>query len=460
MNSRFKPPGNGHSRDDFTQKGDMHLNIMPINPSGPGNSKSHGLPLWTVLVALLVLALVGVASLGAFLYLARNDNARIKRDLAAFANKQAQDKLAQEKADANSRLAMARTRQEELLAQVRNATNLLERLLLDAKQIAADADALKSNEAGKKVAVHPDLVAQARRFYDRDLPSLPSTTDIIAELEGARRTEQQLLSALGTTFTPGADVVVAAQNAGFWGQQQLDEAARVKTVLASLIQEAAIKVSDKPVTATAPTLGVTMNRVAEAEATFRQQAILQATSQASTQAVDTVAVAEAQRIIAKARLEASNILAQVNEAKAKQQREELLRQAGQKVEDTKAKVQAQQSMDEAQRIELRKKASDPDVQAKLAPFITPGYWRPKGISYDKKPHSFTELQSSGALDPTTAGLRKLAMLATNPGDRLRPRWKFGPYWLNNPEALEKVKEVQQLLIKLGPVLVEMQLLDQ
>jgi hypothetical protein len=355
---------------------------------------------------------------------------------------------------------MARTRQEELLAQVRNATNLLERLLLDAKQIAADADALKSNEAGKKVAVHPDLVAQARRFYDRDLPSLPSTTDIIAKLEGARRTEQQLLSALGTTFTPGADVVVAAQNAGFWGQQQLDEAARVKTVLASLTQEANIKLSDKPITATSPTLGVTMDRVAEAEAVFRQQAILQATSQASTQAVDTVAVAESQRIIAKARLEASNILAQVNEAKAKQQREELLRQAGQKVEDTKAKVQAQQSMDEAQKIELRKKASDPDVQAKLAPFITPGYWRPKGISYDKKPHSFTELQSSGALDPTTAGLRKLAMLATNPGDRLRPRWKFGPYWLNNPEALEKVKEVQQLLIKLGPVLVEMQLLDQ
>ena len=438
----------------------MSSTTTPSEPPGTAKPKSHGLPLWTVLVGLLILALVGVASLGTFLYLARSDKAKMQRQVEALKLKEARDKLATDEAAEKSKLAMARTRQEEVLAQVRNATNVLQRLLQDVKQIASDADSLKSNEAGKKVALHPDLVAQARRFYEHDLPGLALSSDIITKLQGAQRTEQQLVSALGTTFQPDSDMVISAQNASFWAQQHMEEAARAKSMLGSLIQEASIKVANKPVTANSPTLEATMNQMAQAETAFRQQAILQATSQANTQAVATVAVAESKGIVEKANLEASNILAQVNEAKAKQQRDDLLRQADQKVEDTKAKVQAQQSMDEAQKIELRKKASKPEIQAKLAPFITPGYWLPKSKSYDKKPHSFTELQSAGALDPSVPGLRKLAQLALNPADRVRPRWKLPTYWINNPDAMEKVKEAQQLLIELGPVLVDMGLLEQ
>ena len=433
---------------------------IPENSNASEKPKSHGLPLWTVMAALLILALVGVASLGTIVYLTRSDKARVEKEMQALKNQQARDKVATEKAAEESKLATARTRQEELLAHVRSATNSLERLRQDVKQAAADADSLKSNEIGQKVALHPDLVAQARRLYERELPSLPASKDIIAKLEGMRRAEQQLLSASGSSFQPDADMALAVQNAGFWGQQQLDAVDRVKTLLSSLIQESKIKVAEKPFTANSPTLEATIARMAEAESKFRQQTIIQATSQASTQAVDTVAIAESQRIIESARLEASNILAQVNETKAKQHREDVVRQAVLKVEDTKATVQAQQSMDEARNIELRKKASGPEIQVKLAPFITPGYWSPKSVSYDKKPHSFKHLQSFGALDPSLAGLRKLAQLGMSPADRVRPRWKLPVNWPKIPEAMEKIKEAQQLLMELGPVLVDMKLLDE
>jgi hypothetical protein len=63
------------------------------------------------------------------------------------------------------------------------------------------------------------------------------------------------------------------------------------------------------------------------------------------------------------------------------------------------------------------------------------------------------------LDPSLAGLRKLAEIATNAKDKVRPRWKLGMYWPQKPQELEKVKEAQQLLIELGPVMVELKLLE-
>jgi len=88
------------------------------------------------------------------------------------------------------------------------------------------------------------------------------------------------------------------------------------------------------------------------------------------------------------------------------------------------RVVVQGKMDEARKVELRKKASDTALQAKLAPFITPGS---KGVfkeSYDQQPLSYSELQNYGAMAPTVEGLDKLVFIGTNLGDRVRPRWHF------------------------------------
>ena len=154
--------------------------------------------------------------------------------------------------------------------------------------------------------------------------------------------------------------------------------------------------------------------------------MVEATTAAKTESVKTLADAEAQRILQAARVEASNLLAQVNEARAQLERDTRLRQATNQVKDTETKVAVIRQQEEARNMELRKKASDPEVQNKLAPFITPGYWQTKagGMSTEKKPLSLTLLQAKGALDPTLAGFHKLVEVATSPNDRLRPRWQM------------------------------------
>ena len=116
----------------------------------------------------------------------------------------------------------------------------------------------------------------------------------------------------------------------------------------------------------------------------------------------------------------------------------------------------EKASDDAKKIELKKKASDPAIQAKLAPFITPGYAQIDGLRADLKPLSYTALQNSGALANDMRGLRKLLVIAWTSADRVRPRWTMNPQlFTRHPDEIEKVKEVQQLLIELGPVLVEM-----
>lgn len=437
----------------------MNETLMNPNPTPPPPSKRRGLPVWTVLVALAVLATLGALALGGILYFTRSDKAKLQRQVQELETKQAQARISEKKAAEAAAQALARTRQEEVLAQARTATNALGGLLQSLNRVTTDAAALRTNDFGRTVALHPDLVAQARRLYEVNLPALAPMTDIISRLEGVRRIEQQLLAALGTTYQPEAEVAVTAQNASLWSDQELRKIAEAQTLLAGLIQESKIKVSPTALTPQSPSLGAAIEQLNQAESAMRQRAIVEHTKDAKGEAADTLAKAEAQRILEEARLQASNLLAQANEAKAKQQREDMVRKAEGKIEDSKAKVKADQNEDEARNIELRKRAAEPDVQTKLAPFITPGYWQPKAVSYEKKPYSFTQLQSFGALDTTTSGLRNLAHLATDPRDKLRPRLKLKPQWLQNPQELEKVKEVQRLLTELGPVLVEMKLLE-
>ena len=141
-----------------------------------------------------------------------------------------------------------------------------------------------------------------------------------------------------------------------------------------------------------------------------------------------------------------------------QRREAELRLATNKIENAKTTVAIQTAEEDARKVELRKKASDPSVQAKLAPFIQKGYWQIGGYSTEMKPLSFTTLQSIGALGDSIKGLEALAKIAVSMDDRVRPRWKLAGgtvFFQKYPASIEKLKEAQNLLIELGPVLVEM-----
>ena len=143
---------------------------------------------------------------------------------------------------------------------------------------------------------------------------------------------------------------------------------------------------------------------------------------------------------------------------AAQRREAELRLATNKIENAKTTAAIQTAEEDARKVELRKKASEPSVQVKLAPFIQKGYWQIVGYSTEPKPLSFTALQSIGALDDSIKGMGALIRIATRQDDKVRSRWKLvggSVYFQKYSESMEKVKEAQNLLIELGPVLVEM-----
>ena len=65
--------------------------------------------------------------------------------------------------------------------------------------------------------------------------------------------------------------------------------------------------------------------------------------------------------------------------------------------------------------------------------------------------------------PTQAGLQVVVDIAYAPSDRVRPRMKFAignaHGWRRNTTEMETIREMQQLLIDLGPVLVELGMLQ-
>lgn len=433
---------------------------MDPDPSTPTPKPPRGLPLWTALVALAVLTVLFLGALGAVLYYTRSESAKSQRRHAELQAELEKNKVDQARAVEQERITQARTRQTEVLNVARNATNILERLMHQTAAFSAAANALKTSEAGRTVALHPDLVAQARRLYDVCLPALPTTADMVAKLEAARRIEQQLVANLGTTYEPTTDLTVTAQNGAAWGEQQMAKVKEAQILMAALVEESKIKVTAAPLAPAAPSLSAALDQQAQAEAALRQRLILERTTPAKTEAAVTVGDAEAKQILEKARLEATNLLMQAAAAAAEQQRQLDLQKASNKLETTKTSVATKQIDDEARKLEAREKASRPEIKTKLASFITPGYWQVTGPpSFDMKPLSFNQINAYGALAQSKDGLLKLYHITVDKDDKVRPRSKLKQHWYDRPEDHEKMKEIQALLIELGPVLVELKMLE-
>src|ERR1051325_2758174 len=161
------------------------------NPTSlPHSPTPRGIPLWIAGILLLVLAILTAAGCAFMWYSMRSDKAKLERQILALTNQQQRAELERQKGAEDARLAFARTHQNDTLIKVRQATNALETLLHQVDSVRADAAVLKTNEAGRALALHPDLVAQPRRLFESELPQLASASDIIERLEGARRIEQ------------------------------------------------------------------------------------------------------------------------------------------------------------------------------------------------------------------------------------------------------------------------------
>jgi hypothetical protein len=425
--------------------------------------KPKGIPLWTALVFLLVLAVVSAALLGFVLYRATSDKAKLERKLQAWESEKGQAELEKQKAAEQGKLAMARSRQNECLALVRNATNAIGTLWQKLERVQENAATLRTNDAGRAISRHPDLVTLARRLYETDLPEFPQREVVITKLEGERRFEQQLISAAGTAYEPDPNFTTTAQADALWATQESTKVDRAGALIATLIQDSKIKVAPANATSAA-NLQTALAELAQGEAALRQRLLAEKTSQAKVQATDTIGSAEAERIVQEAKLKAAKILEEANAQATKQQQEQSLRSAERKIDEAKANVAAAKATQEADKVRLRQKASNGDVQSKLAPFLAPGYMQlgTEAFTSEKLPLRWSEFVSQDLLSGSERSINNLVYLATTEKDKTRPRWRLTGKryydWKKTPGDIERLTEAQKLLKELGPTFVEMGLL--
>jgi hypothetical protein len=322
----------------------------------------------------------------------------------------------------------------------------------------ADTASLKTNELGRRLAVFPELVVQARHLIEADLGSLPSQSEIVVRLENSRRTELDLVSKLGGTYLPDADFVASGQAARTWAEDTRNRVARTRATLEALTREAHVKVllDQQP----GASLGEAIGGLADREALQRQTQSATALAEAKALAAKKEDEILKDSVSLEAKAKAEELALRRKELVAKLEREQRESQATEQVLHTESDLAVQTKADEARTMVLKKKAADSRIEGILAPFTTPGYYTAYGkLSFDKKPISFTELKNSGALEPTNAGIQAMVNLAYTSRDKVRPRWKFtqrnAKSWLHVAADMERVKEAQALLIELGPVLVQM-----
>lgn len=410
----------------------------------------------TLLGICLVFLLLLAGGFGALWYFSFSDNAKLKRQLQEQEARASRIELDKQKAASGEALALARSSQAQALTAVRQATNVISDLYTTAQKSVEHLTALRTNSAGQEIALYPELVAMARRLYQSDAAELPASVAVIERLESLRRVELQLVDANGTAYTPDPALLGSVTAAESWARTAMEKVRIVDATLSALQREAKIKVftGTKPIEL--PTLAAAIQRLNETENTQRQKTIVEKTGDAQNAAADLVAEAEAARIIAGAKAKAAEILRDAEERQAALTREAQIKEAQEKAKNTESDLKKQKILDEATRQRLLAKASDPQIQLKMAALTTPGYYQDRKNGVEKIPVSLGVLQSAGALSPDEKGLNTLARIVSSREDKVRPRLKFAPnyQWKKFPEQIEQIKELQGLLIELAPVLVE------
>ena len=395
--------------------------------------------MWTALLVLAFLTVFVGTGIGCMWYYVHSDRLKMQRQLDELQALKTHVEIAKTKVAQNAGLALAATHQEAALVQIRAATNQLMRLLSSSAQVQADATNLKSNGAGRSVALFPDLVTQAQRLYETDLAKLASREDIITHIEGARRIEQQLISAEGTAYEPPADMTETIQGMVAWADSSAEKNGKASQSLAGMISESKIKFTDATATAASPTLEQAMSRARQSEVADNQRIITEKTSGAKKLAAGVEGAAEAGKIIAQAQSFKDDIFGQIDQIRGA-----------------------------AKGRQLQAKASNPMVRLQLAAFLTPGYYTPYAAgapgdqqrSFDQKPISYGKLRELGALAQTLDGLNTFVGIGAYQGND-RPRLDIrynNSRWPKDKRLFEDAKKTQALMIELGPTLVDMGLM--
>ncbi len=386
---------------------------------------------------------------------------RLERALETAKQEKIAGEVSQLKSEEESRKTVGRIQQEQARTELRAIEARLITALAKLAEIDRTATELRIGEEGRKLALSSTLLRQAEHLFDYSLKELPTAETIQGRVEAGRRLLLQIDQGPAPVLLDDKFRAQLAEQGSF--AKATENSLATATIRVSALQNEA-KVAFVPEGRALPvTLEQAMRRAKEAESARLTRENANIIGQAR---------AEAER--SKAKGEASQIKteAEIVELKRQGNLDSAKRTADQTIATQAAETRVVEMSEEDKRAAMLKKAEwerklaeakRTEVAAKLQPFVTPGYWQPgdnmpKGV--EKIPVSLAKLRSSGALNKTSEGLRKLAELGVFRHND-RPRWErhyAAITWQKNAAQREELIARQQLLIAYGEALVELGLL--
>jgi len=325
-------------------------------------------------------------------------------------------------------LATAKARQKEAMDAAQDTTELLDKCGSLIKAWEKDIVPLLTNEDGKFLAAQPDYVQAFNGYYNSERPT---QREIDRLRESLNTLTGPLKAALGkpdNTYTPTpsftSQLNQSKEKAALFVTGYEEPTRMIKALLARAQKEGK-KGSE--------TLSAAVDQLAADTALKKGQELSVQLKAKQEETAKRIADAQQQAVEEKATLA-----------------------------ENAAKQDTQIAHEQADKEALTKLAKSPDIQKRLAPFITPGMTQviPNRsgaivkVPDEAKPLSFSGLNGKGALAPTDDGRTILVWIATNNRND-RPKW-------TKPVTSEEwkwVKENQEYLRKLGPVLVELGMLS-
>lgn len=410
----------------------------------------------------------------------------------------AKERAAAESRESERRLRIeeaenARTRQliERFSASVRDAIDLLNQLDSRASALQQRLHDLLTNEEGKRIA--QDKLAFFAYMRIREEPQLS-----LEQIRTRKKQADSILRGLQTELTrppvgwlPDETQRRDVDGLYFWARERIEQVERQESLLANAVARSPKEIDFAKAKTLQEVIQEHEARVIEAWLVSKAQGQEAAQKEANEKIRESARIAElekatveAERLLNEERAKLASMKAEyelmlqkreTEEYKRRVETETKLRDLAAEVDrlkqladaqrfarDAEAKVAATTTISAAEKKLLAQKCNDPEVRRLLAPFLAPGYTQPttSGQIPDKLPISYSQLNSSGALNPDREGMRRLILVATWKGDKVRPRWSVPQNfnWLS-PDQIEMVKKAQQLLIELGPVMVEQGLLS-
>src|SRR5688572_10702839 len=156
----------------------MALTRIPSNENSP-----RGMQMTTLLGICIVFLVLLAGGFGALWYFSFSDNAKLKRQVQEQEARAEKIKADQKKGASDETLALARSSQAEALITLRQATNAVGELRQALLATQDHLSALRTNATGREIALYSDLIAQARRLYEKDAAELPTGVAVIERFE-------------------------------------------------------------------------------------------------------------------------------------------------------------------------------------------------------------------------------------------------------------------------------------